>query len=264
MFGFKIDNCITEENLKYLDSLLYICDEKTPLEIGLECYDTKRYINLDSEILTTVFEYFKSRTNNIVHMTLEAKLLNKNKYTEYEWFKIWEKQFKRINKENINYIVLHATSEESKILEEQEQIDIICKNYEYVKKMSKFPIYIENTYEDINFYQNLFKSIDISANFTFDIGHKKIHSTAHNMKWIDFCDSLLYENRNLHFHIHDNEGFKDKHKPVSFYKDKKTIDFIQVLKNKYKFSNFILENHSSNFDDIIKEYIYIQSNIYIN
>jgi len=255
MIGFKIDNC--KENKQYLEEIFSL-GEQNPIEIGLECYGEERYFDQKSDILKRTFELAKNR-KIIVHLTLKAKVLNKEEFLEEEWLSIWKEQAKVIEKQNIAYVIVHATSKESKVLSEKEQIEIIHKNFQKLKKIIPYPIYIENTYEDLDFYKKLFLKADKDMNFVFDIGHKKVHSKESMSKWIEFLLQLKMEGRGLHFHIHDNNGISDLHKPISFYNDKKVIHSIQFLMELFPTECFILEQHGNSIIDNFKDYIVLNT-----
>ena len=257
MIGFKIDNCPEKMNRRYFNEIFYI-GRDTAMEVGLECYEKERSCDLDSELIKDIFEEFSNRdTPNIVHMSLKTKLLNKTEFTEEDWLKEWRDQFSKINNENIDYVILHATSKESPELSEEDQIEIICNNFLKLEKISNFPIFIENTYEDLPFYKALFKKAPKSMNFVLDIGHKKIHSTSSNKEWIDFLIDLKKEGRRLHFHIHDNSGISDQHKPLHFYKGERALIFFKQLNKEFNSSNFIIEIHGSDIHETLREYVYL-------
>jgi sugar phosphate isomerase/epimerase len=78
-----------------------------------------------------------------------------------------------------------------------------------------FPIYIENTFHSLDFYQRLFDWLDTKGysqlNFCFDIGHAKVWSQQGLGQWLDFLDQLTQAGRGLHFHLHANSGVTDEH-----------------------------------------------------
>jgi uncharacterized protein (UPF0276 family) len=190
----------------------------------------------------------------LVHLTLTAKVLNINAFSFQEWTDILLEQLELVEKINPRYIIIHATSKESKLFSEEEQIKNICINLRYLQAFFKKPIFIENTFEDLSFYENLFEKADKKLNFVFDIGHKKVHSKKSNESWILFLKGLREKGRKIHFHIHDNNGIYDLHKTLSFYKNEETIAFVKELMEIFPEFNFILESHSANFENIRCDY----------
>lgn len=258
--GFKIDNCSFENNIKYLFDLIENLKEEQPIEIGLECYENlnAKTFNKNSEIINTFSEKLKIHTNKIVHLTLDAKLLNIKDRTEEKWIQVWEEQIEVVNKINPKYLVLHATSKESKIYSEEEQIENICKNFNilenvFVKGGFHIPLYVENTYEDLYFYEKLFEKAPKNMNFVLDIGHMKIHTKESHDKWILFLLKLINEGRKLHFHIHDNKGKEDSHLTISSINDDRTIFFVKLLLLMFRDSNFILESRENEINKVLSD-----------
>jgi sugar phosphate isomerase/epimerase len=250
MIGFKIDNCSNKKNIELFNKFIKHSSPDMPFEFGLECYEGERSFITDSRISKKVFDFFSSRNNNIVHMNLKAKLLNKNELSKKEWLDIWDTQFKMLDKVNVSYLVIHATNREAKTLEENEQIDIILNNFHYLKSISPFKLFIENTYEDFPFYEKILSYAGLDMGFVLDIGHKKVHSKYSNAEWVSFIERV--KKHGIHYHIHDNNGIYDLHKPVSFYSNPETLEFISNLK-KLNAGNMILENHGESFSDNITD-----------
>jgi len=254
--GFKIDNC--EQFRNVAGELIYV-SEYSPLEFGLECYSKEEGRGVKkTETMETIFSHFNTRkADNIIHLSLEAKVLNKHEHSEKEWLNIWKKQAELIEGINIDYFIVHATSKESKEIPEQEQVNIIHENFKKLIDIFEKPIFIENTYEDLDFYKKLMDNADSNMHFTFDIGHKKIHSNESNESWLIFLKQLKEARKRIHFHIHDNNGNYDSHRPIFFYKNNDVLLFIEKLKKEFTSSNFILEQHNINLPDLFKEYIIV-------
>lgn len=246
--GYKIENCKGAKNLFYLktvfsDLIKSSGDIKKPIEIGLDCYNP-RELNLGSKLLK-ISKVLKMHGNTIIHLSLNSKLLNKEKLTEVEWLKIWNSQAKIVKAINPKYLVVHATSIESKVLSEEEQISNIHNNFAKVYSIFKKPLFVENTYEDLDFQKKLFFNAPKNMNFTFDIGHMKIHSKENQENWISFLTTLVNDGRKIHFHIHDNDGKSDQHKTLTEVNDSSVIAFTKKLLDLFPESNFILEAHVS-------------------
>jgi hypothetical protein len=97
---------------------------------------------------------------------------------------------------------------ERKLIRHLQTLNRLCKEYD-------FPVYIENTYHDIDFYQRLFLIISREEfnhiHFCFDIGHAKVWSLRPLRAWFDFLAELERSGRHLHFHLHTNSGLSDEH-----------------------------------------------------
>ena len=77
------------------------------------------------------------------------------------------------------------------------------------------PVHIENTFNNLEFYRELFSRIAADKlpmiHFCFDLGHAKAWSSNKLANWIGFLQDLEGEGFNLHFHLHNNHGSKDEH-----------------------------------------------------
>ncbi|MGD9165030.1 MAG: hypothetical protein PVF13_09760, partial [Chromatiales bacterium] len=97
---------------------------------------------------------------------------------------------------------------EQKLIKHLRILNRLCREY-------RFPIYIENTYHDIDFYQWLFLALKREAldhiHFCFDFGHAKIWSLQPLRAWYDFLVELKRVGKRLHFHLHTNRGLSDEH-----------------------------------------------------
>jgi sugar phosphate isomerase/epimerase len=235
------------------DKILENIEKEQPVEIGLECYGPRGY-DPDSKIIQIVEENLHDHENTIVHLTLEAKLLNVNHYSHAEWLSVWHKQFKPVSRINPRYLIVHATSHESKTIMEGIQITNICEHFKYVESFFERPVFVENTYEDLGFYKKLFGAAPSSMNFTFDIGHMKVHSKRSQAEWIKFLKKLRSEGRQIHFHIHDNDSTADQHKTLTEIDDLHVINFVKELRSIFSESNFILESHVPDFDKVQKDF----------
>lgn len=90
-----------------------------------------------------------------------------------------------------------------------------CRQAETLCRVHDFAIYIENTYESIDFYRTLFDDIRQQGfnhiHFCFDIGHAKIWSGETFEMWMAFLLELKNKKFKLHFHLHANRGLRDEH-----------------------------------------------------
>lgn len=91
-----------------------------------------------------------------------------------------------------------------------------------------FDLYLENTYQDLNFYAEMFEHITSEGlnhiNFCFDIGHAKVWSMQRFEEWFEFLLALKGKGYKLHFHLHQNRGLYDEHLSFKEAKERDLID----------------------------------------
>ncbi len=84
----------------------------------------------------------------------------------------------------------------------------VCRKYQ-------FPIYLENTYQEVSFYERLFSEISLNdfkyIHFCFDFGHAKVWSERPLQAWLELLRKLQKRDKQLHFHLHTNRGISDEH-----------------------------------------------------
>jgi ribosomal protein S18 acetylase RimI-like enzyme len=87
-------------------------------------------------------------------------------------------------------------------------IEGICETADYA-------VYVENTFEGLDFYAALFDAIRHYGlrriHFCFDMGHAKVWSQETAGDWLGFLESLRAVGIRLHFHLHNNRGLTDDH-----------------------------------------------------
>jgi len=255
--GFKIENCNSEKNLKYIEEVLNYLKTHiyTPIEFGIVCYSSKpRTKEIDSIIVQKVKEANFQKLN--VHLSIDKKILNIAMDSEIEWIQYWKNEFKLYEELNVKYFVIHVTSKEKKLYDEKIQFENILHNIKILQSLTNIPFYMENTYEDIYYYKRLYEFLlknNVKINFTCDIGHLKVHSKENKNEWLYFLEYLDLNNIKLHFHIHDNDGSYDQHLPLNQIQDIETINFVKTLLKKYETSSFIMENRIFDFCSCLKE-----------
>jgi DNA-directed RNA polymerase subunit F len=84
-----------------------------------------------------------------------------------------------------------------------------------LSKEYRFPVFIENTYHEIDLYRQIFQAINVEKlnqlHFCFDFGHAKVWSLKPFCNWLDFLSELENMGKQLHFHLHSNRGLSDEH-----------------------------------------------------
>jgi hypothetical protein len=97
---------------------------------------------------------------------------------------------------------------EQKLIDHLRILNRLCGEYE-------FPIHIENTYHDIDFYRRIMLGIEREGfdqlHFCFDFGHAKVWSLRPLRAWFGFLAELDRAGKRLHFHLHTNRGLSDEH-----------------------------------------------------
>lgn len=87
-------------------------------------------------------------------------------------------------------------------------MEAICAEYQH-------PIFIENTYHNLEFYRWFFALVERLGlryiHHCFDIGHAKIWSQESLPEWVLWLHELADKGFQLHFHLHANHGLADEH-----------------------------------------------------
>ena len=95
-----------------------------------------------------------------------------------------------------------------RILDNLERAEDLCTRLDY-------RLHIENDFQSIVFYRQLFESIQARGlsrlHFCFDIGHAKVWSDESLDDWLAFMADLESAGHALHCHLHANAGFEDEH-----------------------------------------------------
>jgi len=213
-FGFKIidDIKIEKEVFELID---YSNKNKLPMELAI--------YKEDKEMYERIIE--KSQYLNTIHLSKNSKLYIAHKTFDQHKHIIFE-EIKRGVSYGVYRFVLHPndynfnlsnTHYKDKII--SLLIERLTEVNEFVNKLNsnkKVEIYIENMFDPIELFKELFKEIDNikldNINFCFDIGHAKVWSGTNLEEWIEFLDILKNKyNKKFHFHIHFNLGLGDQH-----------------------------------------------------
>jgi len=242
MFGFKIidsDDAIVREIIDYA------AKEKLALEVGLYRGEEsiQRYLGLQEINLNT-------------HLN----------HNEYSVVKIDEDSHRlqediRLSKElGASYAIMHLSKVPmSKRQAYHEPTYTILYNrlaiIEGICAVLDFDIYIENTYENMPFYRELFARIQDfkRIHFCFDIGHARVWSQEHFEDWLVFLKELDERGVKLHFHLHTNRGLADEHLSLvemwqmgfdandGIFSDLTYVEMIQALHQSFPLARKIFE-----------------------
>jgi hypothetical protein len=248
--GYKVVDRRRDE----IEPLLRRCQqEQRPFEIGLYFNDPSSH-DLIEQILPDDRVILNT---HIDHRRLSAFALNKHDTVPHI-----RRQIELSLKWGADYAINHFSSfplsrrDEfrpallTKLTKQLQLLNSICREYH-------FPIYLENTYHDLDFYRMVFKSIldhhlDY-LHFCFDFGHAKIWSSKRLSEWLEFLLELTREKRKIHFHLHTNRGLQDEHlsfieaewldiiKPDSFTDPLNSFEAIELIDEQFPDSRKLME-----------------------
>lgn len=250
MIAYKIDNCDRQEYKDYLNEIKNEIEDKLYyLEFGLECYDP-RHTNLESSLLPLIKDI---KNKKICHLSLNNRLFQAD--NKEQWLLNINKELAISKELNGLHNILHATNKDSKnmyLKDKKEMFKIMRENSILLKEKN---ILIENTYEDLDFQEELFSHLDKSIGFVLDIGHVKVHSKYKHKDWINFVAQLEREGRHLHFHIHDNDGSFDQHNLLTFAPTQQSKFFIDLYERFCGNYVFTFEQHGIHDFQAVKQTI---------
>jgi hypothetical protein len=209
-FGYKI----IDRQSEVVDSILSaVTAEHRPLEIGLYGSDDG-------------FEEYLKRTlpvaDYIICSHFDHRRVNLYKSRENE--AVLREQIERSIAFGARYGIIHVAAYPMALRPAYqdlilERLDALLVFLNDVASEYDFPIHIENTFHDLNFYQRLFASVSQSGfdylHFCFDLGHAKVWSTASLDNWVEFMRSLEVQGKAIHIHLHANSGVFDEHMAFS-------------------------------------------------
>jgi hypothetical protein len=207
-FGFKVVDRRKDE----VEPLLLQClNEGRPFEVGLYYHDPATHDCLDSLLPHSGI----SLNTHIDHRRLSVFALNDtdlidNLRRQIELSLQWGAAY------GINHLSAFSLSRRPEhqdallklLISHLRALNRVCREY-------SFPIYIENTYHEVDLYRRVFAGLSKEKleyiHFCFDFGHAKIWSTQPLRAWIEFMLELDKSGRQLHFHLHTNRGLSDEH-----------------------------------------------------
>lgn len=265
MIGFKLDNSNQSDILFEKNKEIYLSH---PFEFGLESYGKRdnfifgREINFHTNFLQETIVKNK-HSNSICHLTLKNKILNISEKEKSIWLFELMEELNFAYGLGAKYTILHGTSKERKIFEENIVINNIQNNAKKLIEKSHVPFCIENTYENLDFYIKLFENMHSKVGFCIDLGHFKVHDKSYlsdlfKEKLFLFLDKLASEQRIIHFHLHDNDGYRDRHWGLNESINKgygfSQVELIKRLHNRYFQYNFILETRNDTMENNLEDF----------
>ncbi|KOR33494.1 hypothetical protein TI05_00630 [Achromatium sp. WMS3] len=206
-FGFKI----MDQDLDSINLILdYVLTHKYPLEISLSHAESKAKGLLKQRLANTEIPISAHTPHEYVHAY--------NLHHKEELLETHIQEAKNLI--NSEYSVLHLSwfpmtvrkvlqpAFKQHLLDNLERAEALCVKYDY-------RLYIENSFEILSFYREIFTQITNHnldhLDFCFDIGHAKVWSQETLDEWLNFMDDLIQEGFNLHIHLHANSGLSDEH-----------------------------------------------------
>lgn len=207
-FGYKmVDRRRDETEPLLLDAIA----SQRPLEIGIYYHDPSTHDLLDNLLPQSTLElntHLDHRHLNLFALNDEEALdrLKRQIETSLQWGAHYA----------VNHVSAFTLSRRlafqdalfEKLIDHLRILNRVCREYQ-------FPIYLENTYQEISFYQRLFSEIALHdfkyIHFCFDFGHAKVWSERPLLAWLELLRELEQRGRELHFHLHTNRGISDEH-----------------------------------------------------
>ena len=247
-FGYKTVDRWSDEYRLLFDA---VKAEGRPLEVGLYASDVdfvERFNDSMQGLDVDVYAHLDHRQVNFFKAPKIEKLLLE--------------QITRCKDFGAQYAITHAAayplatrnSYSEKVLK---RLEGSIRFVNEVAEQNSFPIYLENTFHDLDFYKSLF-SIILKQQCThihccFDIGHAKVWSNQTLSEWMAFLLDLSAEGLSIHFHLHANSGVTDEHlslqsaeskgytEPDEFTGDRDLFEAIGEIHNSFPNSPKIFE-----------------------
>ena len=244
----SIGHKIVDRRREEIEPLFVSCQQQSrPIEVGLYFNDPSCH-----EFIETWQAEHPLRLNT----HLDHRKLSVFSLDEHEKVPLLQRQIELSQRWGADYAINHLSAFTlsrreayqsalmDKLTEQLHLLNGVCRKHD-------FPIYLENTYHDLNFYQRIFKSI-IENQFDylhccFDFGHAKVWSNQSLSEWLDFLEVVRIAGKKLHFHLHTNRGLSDEH--LSFI-EAEWLDIIKADSFTFPLNSFeAIERIDSRFAD---------------
>ena len=191
--------------------LLKALEDGRALEIGLYAHDPATHDFLDAVL---------PGSGCLLNTHLDHRRLNIFALDDDDLIPVLRRQIENSLRWGASYAINHLSAftltprpENQQALEQKltnhlRILNRLCREY-------NFPIHIENTYHEIEFYRRIMLNIQRHGldqlHFCFDFGHAKVWSLRPLRAWFDFLSELERSGMRLHFHLHTNRGLSDEH-----------------------------------------------------
>ncbi|MCG7929227.1 MAG: hypothetical protein JAZ20_00995 [Candidatus Thiodiazotropha weberae] len=250
----SIGHKVVDRRREEIEPLLASCRQQNrPIEIGLYFNDPSCH---------EFIEMWLAEHQLMLNTHLDHRKLSVFSLDEHENVPLLQRQIELSQNWGADYGINHISAfslsrRESyqpalldKLTRQLHLLNSICRKH-------RFPIYLENTYHDLNFYRQVFNSI-IENRFDylhgcFDFGHAKVWSNQPLSEWLDFLETLKNAGKRLHFHLHANRGLSDEHlsfieaewlniiKADSFTTPLNSFEAIELIDSRFSDSRKVME-----------------------
>ena len=191
--------------------LLQSIQEQRPFEIGLYFYDPATHDFLDNLLPKSglpLNTHLDHRYLNVFSLDDDDMLdrLRRQIETSLQWGSSYG--VNHLSAFSLTRRPEYQDALHEKLIAHLRILNRLCREY-------RFPVYIENTYHDVAFYQRLF--VDVARHkldqihFCFDFGHAKVWSERSLQAWLELMRQLEKWGKKLHLHLHTNRGLSDEH-----------------------------------------------------
>lgn len=248
--GFKVVDRRRDE----IEPLLARCQQELrPFEIGLYFNDPSSHDLIEQSL---------PDKNIPLNTHLDHRRLNVFALNEYDTTPHLRRQIELSLKWGADYGINHLSAFplprreqyqpdlQEKLFKQLSLLNSICREYH-------FPIYLENTYHDLDLYKQTFRLIVENQfdylHFCFDFGHAKIWSIKPLADWLAFLEELKKDTKKIHFHLHTNRGLSDEHlsfieaewlniiKPDSYTSPMNSFEAIEQIDQQFPESRKLME-----------------------
>jgi hypothetical protein len=205
-FGFKV----VDRNRDEVEPILRCAlEQRVPFEVGLYFADPATHEMLNAELKDSALAlntHLDHHHLSVFEIRGQEAYLRRQIETSLQWGAHYAIV-------HIAKVVMSPRRSNRKALMERllsnfRMLNRICREYD-------FPLYLENTYHDLPFYQRIFTAVLHSGfdyiHACFDLGHAKVWSSEPLWDWLAFLDDLCADGFKLHFHLHANRGLADEH-----------------------------------------------------
>jgi hypothetical protein len=207
-----IGHKVVDRRREEIEPLLANCrEQQRPIEIGLYFNDPSSH---------ELIESYLPDDQILLNTHLDHRKLSVFSLDEHESVPLLQRQIELSQKWGADYGITHLSAFPlchrqtyqpaliDRLTRQLHRLNNICRK-------NKFPIYLENTYHELAFYKQIFKSIiDNHFNYLhccFDFGHAKVWSNQPLAEWLAFLMEIENAGKRIHFHLHANRGLSDEH-----------------------------------------------------
>lgn len=222
-------------------SIAVTLPETNPLEIGF--YNSNGGFGYGQWTKDAIDYFFFQHNRRIVHLSMRNSVFAYGKQRKV-WHSELIEEISHAADLQASYAIIHDVlypAPYSSSAQEEEFLQILKKNVEYLHQFIPMRLFLENTFQSLDFYRKLFEQIQDKMDFCFDIGHARLWSKADFSEWKDFLHLLQERGHQLHFHLHSNDGVYDRHESFVNLPQPQMKTFAQELIQEFTEANFIFE-----------------------